>query len=412
MAFATKQKWRMTVIHPLANNSPEAAGTTYGFVTPAPLGAAVGGCNSRDLDPKTGPGFITPYSSGFMNLERGNGDLTSPALAGFSMEPQDVTPTEYLLPFAYMSFWLSNVESWDQDYGPSEEVRASDFQKKYIDLTTSGHFNFPSAKQTPLDGKTFQLAGDSFKALHGLLWGKLRTAIKDSGSTVETTKSFFSGQRWWSCGSKAMLKGPGSVSATTDVIVRDAGTYLNLVDETVYQSELKAEVERVKTFQSSLAKWAAAKGAGAKPTISIDNSKWLESDYTVILNQVEAIRKAYSDVAASLASPEGQAAEQAAYDKYVAAGGVDSLEAWRADQIAKAAAAADAKLGGSGSNSGFLDVLKSTGSWMVDTFSKFTSALGDTGSAILGTGIAAKLTGVSGYLPWILLGLGVYAILK
>lgn len=413
MAFAVKQKWRMTVIHPLANHAPEEAGQTFGFVPPAPLGAVVGGCKTVDLQPKPGPGFITHYSAGFINLGRGGGDLSTPAPGGFSMEPQDVAPTEYLLPSAYMSFWLSNMESWEPDYGPSEEVRADQFQKKYIDLELPpGPLNFGTSKHTPLDGREFQMVGGSFAALHGFLYGKLRAALKDSGSRVEPTKSFFSGSRWWSCGSQAMLRGPGSVSAITDVIVRDDGSRWLLVDTTVYQDELKAEVERVKTFQSNLAKWAAAKGVGTKPTISIVNTQWLEDDYNTIINQVEAIKKSYSDVAAYLSSPEGQAAEQAAYDKYVAAGGTDSLEAWRAAQEAKVATAADEKLGSSGSNSGFLDALKSTGSWLVDTFGKFSSALGDTGSAILGTGIAAKLTGVSGYLPWILLGLGVYVLLK
>lgn len=414
MAFAIKQKWRMTVIHPMANAAAQAAGTTFGFVPPAPLGAVTGGFVSTELQPKGTPGFITPYSSGFMNLQRGTGDLQSPAPGGFLMEPEDAQPMEFTLPSAYMSFWLSNVESFEPDYGDSEEIRADQFQKKYIDLQLdpSSTFNIGSAMHTPLNGKTFQLQGNSMRALHAFLWGKLRAALKDSGSTVESTKSFYNGSRWWSCGSRASVKGPASVSAVEEVILRETGGGYYIVDKTVYRAELEAEVVRVKAFQAGLAKWAANKGAGTKPSISLDNTKWTEEDYTTIINQVEAIRAAYSDVAANLATPEGAAAERAAYDKYVAAGGTDPLETWRAGQLEKVGQAADTKLKEDGSNSGFLDALKSTGSWLVDTFGKFSSALGDTGSAILGTGVAAKLTGVSGYLPWILLGLGVYVILK
>lgn len=414
MAYARKRKWQCVLLHPLAGRMPGVPTASGGFVPPAPLATAIGGASATTyvVVPEEG-GFARLPSPGFSNLGVGGGSmLVDPSVPGFIGCPAETQLPDYSVNSGYMSFWNAATESSATDQTNQLEASGALIKKHLLRL--EGAVNSPGSYSTkPIDGRTLQIEPGMFDAVYGRLLGRMRANIVDSGSELGDTKAISDGKKT-SYGRIAKFRGMTPQKEEMNVYYREGsnGTSYVLVDEDSYQKELTNEVAAIAAHRSALAKWAASGKVGARPVRAVVTSKWTEEDAATIRAEIDRLDAAYTRVADDVVSPEAQQRADDAYARYKQAGGGMTKEQWLASQLSSFGAAADAQLGAANSNSGFLSTLKESGNWLLDSFSKFTSSLGDTGGSILGIGIASKLTGLSQYLPVILLGVGVLLILK
>lgn len=412
MAYARKQKWQCVLLHPLAGRTPGVPNASGGFVPPAPLAAAVGGASMVSaVVPPEGGGFARLPSPGFSNLGVGGGvPLVDPSVPGFIGCPADVQLPDYSVPSGYASFWNAATESSNTDQTNQLEASGAVIKKHLLRL--EGAVNSPGSYSTkPIDGRTLQIEPGMFDAVYNRLLGRMKANIVNSGSELGDTKAISDGTKT-SYGRIAKFRGMSAQTEEINVYYRDSGLSYRLVDEDSYQKELTDEVAAIAKHRAALAKWAASGKVGARPIRAVVASKWTEEDARALSAEIDRLDAAYTKVADDVISPEAQARADDAYARYQQAGGEMTKAQWKASQLSSFGEAADSRLGAANSNKGFLDALKESGNWLLDSFSKFTSSLGDTGGAILGIGVASKLTGMSKYLPAILLGIGVLLILK